>query len=249
MEWEISQGGTMAIKGILLDSGKVLNGPATGHWFISPNFFRVVNKEKFDEIDRKRLGKAFHKAYTYIEGIHNISTKAEEYEHFKEFYSVLFHELQELKISDSQVHEITHDLVHNPKKYVFYEDVSNFLHQAKEKYKLAVVSDAWPSLIDVFEEVKYHHLFDSFVVSSIIGVCKPHALMYTTALNELCLEPEEAVFIDDSLENCLGAKALGINPILLIRDKVLYETYKKQTLEVPMFKNLTEADAYIRDCT
>lgn len=26
------------IKAILLDSGRVLNGPVTGHWFITPKF-------------------------------------------------------------------------------------------------------------------------------------------------------------------------------------------------------------------
>ena len=30
------------IKVILFDSGKVLNAPATGHWFMSPNFLKCA---------------------------------------------------------------------------------------------------------------------------------------------------------------------------------------------------------------
>ncbi len=43
------------IKAILFDSGKVLNEPATGHWFITPNFWKYVDKDKFENIDRDRI--------------------------------------------------------------------------------------------------------------------------------------------------------------------------------------------------
>ncbi len=46
--------------------------------------------------------------------------------------------------------------------------------------------------------------------------------MYESALYELGVKPEEAVFIDDSLKNCLGAMELGIKAYLLCRD---YEDY------------------------
>lgn len=35
------------IKAILFDSGRVLNKPVTGHWFITPNFFSFVDENKF----------------------------------------------------------------------------------------------------------------------------------------------------------------------------------------------------------
>ena len=36
------------IKAILFDSGRVLNGPVTGHWFVTPNFWDYVNKDIFN---------------------------------------------------------------------------------------------------------------------------------------------------------------------------------------------------------
>lgn len=92
----------------------------------------------------------------------------------------------------------------------------------EEEYKLAVVSDAWPSIFDVYEKNNLRKYFDSFIVSSMIGVCKPHKKMYESALDELGVKPEEAIFIDDSLKNCLGAMELGIKAYLLCRE---YEDY------------------------
>ena len=64
--------------------------------------------------------------------------------------------------------------------------------------------------------------FDSIVVSSFLGTSKPDCKMYNTALQELNVKPEEAIFIDDSLKNCMGAMAVGINTVLLCRNKQVY---------------------------
>ncbi|BCN29061.1 hypothetical protein bsdtb5_03560 [Anaeromicropila herbilytica] len=94
------------------------------------------------------------------------------------------------------------------------------------KYKLAVVSDAWPSLTDVFINAGLYSYFSSFIISSQIGVTKPNEKMYLTALNELNVMPDRAIFIDDNLNNCLGAKRLGIHAILLCRDEKYYISQK-----------------------
>lgn len=43
------------IKAVLFDSGRVLNGPASGHWFITPNFFDYVEKKAFVRISKNIL--------------------------------------------------------------------------------------------------------------------------------------------------------------------------------------------------
>ena len=54
------------IKAILFDSGRVLNGPVTGHWFITPNFWEYVNKGVFDSLDKSKIASAFAEADKYI---------------------------------------------------------------------------------------------------------------------------------------------------------------------------------------
>ena len=42
---------------------------------------------------------------------------------------------------------------------------------------------------------------------------KPDARIYHIALKRLSVEPKEAVFVDDFIENIIGARELGINAI------------------------------------
>ena len=49
-----------------------------------------------------------------------------------------------------QIKGLATDLVYNSDKYVFFDDALKVIPTLKSKYKLAIVSDAWPSLKDVF---------------------------------------------------------------------------------------------------
>ncbi len=107
----------------------------------------------------------------------------------------------------------------NDEKFFFFQDVFEVIPRLRQKYLLGVVSDTWPSLDRVFKNVGLREYFSTFVMSSILGVIKPHELMYKTALEELGLRPEEALFIDDSMRNLEGAKKLGIQTILMAREE------------------------------
>ncbi|MEG0320028.1 MAG: HAD-IA family hydrolase, partial [Niameybacter sp.] len=86
---------------------------------------------------------------------------------------------------------------------------------------------------EVYIEVDLRKYFAVCIISSQLGVVKPHPSMYETALEALGIKPEEALFIDDSIGNCEGAIQLGIDAVLLCRDSNAYLTYKKlNTLNV-----------------
>ncbi|MBR2418711.1 MAG: HAD-IA family hydrolase [Clostridia bacterium] len=212
----------MNIKAILFDSGRVLNGPVTGHWFITPNFWEYVNKDVFDSLDKSKIASAFAEADKYIITQKLMTTKDEEYKHFIKFYEIFSLRLPELQLYSETIENIARDLVFNPEKYVFYDDALSVIPELKDKCKLAIVSDAWPSLLDVYEENNMTSYFDSIVISSFLGTSKPDSKMYNTALEELDVKPEEAIFIDDSLKNCIGAIEVGINAVLLCRNKQVY---------------------------
>lgn len=214
------------IEAILFDSGKVLNAPQTGHWFISPNFFNHVNKSIFENISMEKRNRAFSTAGDYVNSIAVIKTKEEEYEHFRKYYDILSEALPELQLQDEDVNGLAKDLVYNTEKYKFFEDAIHVIPILYNKHKLAVVSDAWPSLKDVFVNAEFDSYFSSFVISSVIGVTKPNEKMYLSALNEINVSPNKAVFIDDNLKNCLGAKKLGIKAVLLCRDKKYFIVQK-----------------------
>lgn len=69
----------------------------------------------------------------------------------------------------------------------------------------------WPSF-----RAREAALFDRFrdvVVSGDEKLTKPHAAIYHLALERFGLAPEDAIFVDDNLDNVAGAKAIGIHGI------------------------------------
>ncbi|MGN1342947.1 MAG: HAD-IA family hydrolase, partial [Traorella sp.] len=121
---------------------------------------------------------------------------------------------------------ITNDVVNNSEEYIFYDDVFKVIPVLYENYKLAIVSDAWPSLKDVYIHNDLLSYFDSFIISSQVKVTKPNQIIYQKALDELKILPNQALFIDDNLVNIKGAIKLGINGILLCRNKWIYRWNK-----------------------
>lgn len=235
-----------SIKAILFDSGRVLNGPVTGHWFITPNFFSYVNEKDFIAIPKEQKHIAFERAGQYISKQNLIVTEEEEYKHFLAYYKILFNHLPEIKLNKSQIEAVTKDLVYNYNKYKFFPDAVQAITKLHKDYKLAVVSDAWPSLENVFINAGMKEYFSSFVISSIHGVTKPHELMYMTALNELGVEPNEAIFIDDSIKNCDGANRIGISSFLLCREWRSYMHNKITCKRHKVIYNLKNLPAVIK---
>lgn len=218
------------IRAILFDSGKVLNYPTMGHWFISPHFYDIVCKDAFSGINRKKVHRAFINADKYISSIPYMQDKNEELIYFTEFYNVFSSCLPELKLDEPKIKLLAEDLVNNPQKYTFYPDAFSVIPALSKKYKLGIVSDAWPSLIDVYEGADLKKYFSTIILSSVLGTQKPDAKMYEAALESLDISSQEAIFIDDSVKNCDGAKQIGIIPYLLCRNskgKVASKLFEK----------------------
>ena len=80
----------------------------------------------------------------------------------------------------------------------------------KSKYKLGVISDAWPGVREGIKEYINEDAFELRVFSYEEGIIKPHPEIYHRALSRLEVLPEEALFLDDQLKNVKGAQAIGM---------------------------------------
>jgi putative hydrolase of the HAD superfamily len=65
-----------------------------------------------------------------------------------------------------------------------------------------------------YDRESFPELFDAVVISGEVGVHKPEPEIYRLACERLELPPAECVLVDDLRENCEGAEAVGITPIL-----------------------------------
>lgn len=99
--------------------------------------------------------------------------------------------------------------------------VLKLIHVLHGTYKLAVLSNSPPGLEKWLAGWKIRHLFDVVFCSGDEGVVKPDPLAFKVTLERLSVEPEEAVFIDDTKGHVQAAQGLGLHGLLFTTTEVL----------------------------
>lgn len=118
---------------------------------------------------------------------------------------------QELKLSNQALDTLRQDYWRGDQ--VDYELIET-IRTLKGNYKTALLSNAWPSLRAAIEgQWKFDDAFDVMVISAEVGMVKPDPEIYLYALDQLQVEPSNAVFVDDFQENIDGARAVGMHAI------------------------------------
>lgn len=100
-----------------------------------------------------------------------------------------------------------------PAKYEKYKDIWELLPELKKSFKLAVINNGNALAKKYWEERFDFSIFDTFVNSAIEGIKKPDPKIFLITCERIGVKPEEGLFMDDSLENIEGAKALGMETI------------------------------------
>lgn len=85
---------------------------------------------------------------------------------------------------------------------------------------------------NVTEKYSFFKYFDGGVISYEENLLKPEADIYDRLIKRYDIKPEETIFIDDTLENVEGAKALGINGILFKSPEDLIEKFKEYGVRI-----------------
>ena len=101
-------------------------------------------------------------------------------------------------------------------RWIIKKKLLNFIREEKKNgSKIAVLSNvAQYSFNQFFSEEEQAELFDEVVLSGNEGVSKPDARIFEIACERLGEKPENCVFVDDSPENVIVAKNLGMRGIV-----------------------------------
>ena len=84
--------------------------------------------------------------------------------------------------------------------------------------KTALISNCSHSTRPIVDRLGIERSFDAIVLSFEVGAHKPQPEIYREALRRLGdVPPASSVFVDDQVEYCDGAAALGIVPFLIVR--------------------------------
>ncbi|MGD8374011.1 MAG: HAD-IA family hydrolase [Candidatus Woesebacteria bacterium] len=107
------------------------------------------------------------------------------------------------------------------------EPLLNYIKdQLKPNYKIGMISNAGGDVKEYIDK-KYWSIFDTVVISCEVGVIKPDPLIFEIACQRLNVTPSQAVLVDDTQDNCDGAKSAGMVPILYTTLQDMQSEFKK----------------------
>jgi glucose-1-phosphatase len=93
-------------------------------------------------------------------------------------------------------------------------ELIDFIRSLRNNYRVGLLSNAWTgtraSLTDRFS---FLDAFDVSIFSAEVGLKKPEPEIYEMILEQLEVEPSEAVFVDDFAENITAARQLGMHAV------------------------------------
>jgi epoxide hydrolase-like predicted phosphatase len=101
--------------------------------------------------------------------------------------------------------------------------VIELIHRLRTHHKTAVLSNSPPGLVHWLADWGIRELFDTVFCSGDEGLAKPDPAAFQAVLERLGTAPEEALFIDDTIEHVLAARTLGLRAILFTTTEDLAE--------------------------
>lgn len=129
---------------------------------------------------------------------------------------------KELKLSD---YELKKALGQIPLKFKKYDKLWNILSELKKKYGLAVINNGNALAMRYWNKFFDFSIFDCFVNSAQERIKKPDQRIFLLTCNKMKVKPEECIFMDDSLENVIAAKKLGMTTVWWNRDNTKNENF------------------------
>jgi HAD superfamily hydrolase (TIGR01509 family) len=171
------------------------------------------------DIGGARLDEALERGMRYLDAHHHVATEAAEREQFERYYQILLETLGVPGPHDAAVRDLVDAHFSQPEIEAFPDTVT-VLNTLREKgLLLAVVSNAWPSLEWQYRMLGLREYFGLFVISAVVGCCKPDERIFRKAIEESRLPPSALLFVDDEPEYVGQAIALGMKGVVIAREQ------------------------------
>ena len=132
--------------------------------------------------------------------------------------------------------------LNNKMTFVLFDDVSATLKGLKEKkLKLGLLTNLQTEVDSMCRNLGIADFLDFTVTSAEVGADKPQPPIFLKALELARVQAGEAIHVGDQYQNdVLGARGVGISPILLDR-----ADYYAEITDCPRIRTLTEVSKYL----
>ena len=206
------------VRAVIFDYG----GTLTDHRLDLDSYSKRVSQELSDQgysVETSAFTAAFRES-----GRYRIQVRAERIELTTTDFFTYALDLLNIPPKMDLIEKLTEYFI-DYSKPVFPACLTPLLKELSEKYKVALLSNSWidaPRVI--MERDGYAKWFDVMLCSCDIGVPKPYPEIFLYLLDELGVNPGEAVMVGDSIEaDMKGALAVGMQTIWVEKpSKVLW---------------------------
>lgn len=100
-------------------------------------------------------------------------------------------------------------------EHTLNEKLIDYIKKLGTNYNIGIISNIGRgAFVRYFSDIEVKELFDDVVLSSEVGMIKPHPEIYELAAERLGFDTTECLFIDDIEDNVLGAEEVGMKGIV-----------------------------------
>ncbi len=93
-------------------------------------------------------------------------------------------------------------------------ELVQFAQSLRPRYKTAILSNAGSGAREAMtQKFQLDAVFDPMIISAEEGLAKPDARIFHLATQRIGIAPDEAIFIDDRLENVQAARSVGMRGV------------------------------------
>jgi len=224
---------------VALDYGKVLAYPVSGNWLLPSNLPEVLGPYNVTRLasHAQTMKENMRVAHGFLDANHLLHTEKEEFEQFKKFYRIVFGGCG-FEGLDTIAEELAQVIVYNDARVALFDDVLPGIRALKERWRVIVISDAWPSLRRILAVKGVLPLLDELVISCHYGHWKSdEGRLFHSAIEHHGVVPGETLFVDDSADNLIHANEIGFSTAQMDRKGQLV------TSEYHLVRNLDDVMA------
>lgn len=132
------------------------------------------------------------------------------------------------KFSKNYGKEIKDDLWAKFFKPTINNETVEIINNLKKKIRVVLGTNTIDSHYNVHMKRKDYSIFQKVYASNLIGYAKPDVDFYYYILKEEGVNPEDSIFIDDTVKNVEAANSIGINGIIFTEALALKETLSRE---------------------
>ena len=209
------------IENIVLDVGGVMVYPRLGEWNIPFGAARILG-ERAKDIATARCLIAHRNAVHWLDESQRIDTVEEERTLRRNYIREMDAQMG-WKLSEAEIYLLGDDFTDNINRYGFFNDVLPWLNRWRDSYSVSVLSDCLPSLRVYMEKWGVTPYLKAQIYSFAVGATKPDPRMFAALLDALQVSPETCLFVDDRMDNLLGAQRAGMAAVQMARPEFLPE--------------------------